>query len=397
MKRLFPLLFLTGLIFAQFDDVLSDDPFSDVNSSGDEPSVEEDLFGDVPVEPAPSEQPPSAPPPPAAPSDDSFLDDLIDNQPVITQPPPPPPPPPPQEQDPAPAVPPLPAEEAIPAPAAVAEPPAAQLEPAQPSATVPAGGGPGLVESSGEKPPKKMPPVDDGVKSSTTPEINVAVVQESPDIPQFSHKKHLEEVGAECVQCHQTLFSESIRGYRSGPSMKEICSQCHNGTDAPAEVLAGFSNEKKYVKTYMPLFSHTIHIEHTEDCKTCHRDIYGELKKIRIPPPMAVCNECHNNSKANASCRVCHEDPSKLKPKSHTPRWVYRNGHGTDARYNQTQCRDCHVDRECSRCHRGQGTFSVHRAAYKYTHGMDARQRQVNCNFCHDLENSCAKCHVRTR
>ena len=360
MKRLLFPLFLICLVFAQSDDGLSEDPFSDVNSSDSEPSIEENQ------------------------SDDSFLDDLIGNQPLITQPAPPPPP-----------VSETPVQQPIPAQPAVAE-PAAEPVPQQ-STAVPAGAGPDLVEPPARKPQQKKPPANDGVMYSSSPEMNEAVVQESPDIPQFSHEKHLEEVGAECVQCHQTLFSESVRGYRSGPSMREICSQCHNGTDAPAEVLAGFSNEKKYVKTHLPLFSHTTHIEHTEDCKTCHKDIYGEIKKIRIPPPMAICSGCHNNNKANANCRVCHEDPSRLKPKSHTPRWVYRNGHGIDARYNQAQCRDCHVDRECSQCHRGQGTFYVHRAAYKYTHGMDARQRQVNCSYCHDLENSCARCHERTR
>jgi hypothetical protein len=232
---------------------------------------------------------------------------------------------------------------------------------------------------------------------SSTPYISEAAVQETPDIPQFSHKSHIEDIGAECVQCHQTLFAQSVRGVKTGPSMKEICSQCHNGSDAPAEVLAGFSDEKKYVKTWLPLFSHEKHTAHTEDCRTCHRDIYGDMKKIKTPPPMSICTECHNNGKANAKCAVCHADPSKLKPKSHNPRWVYRNGHGTDARYDRSQCRACHADRECYTCHRGQNSFAVHRPGYKFTHGMDARQRVADCSYCHATINSCAQCHSRTR
>jgi predicted CXXCH cytochrome family protein len=259
------------------------------------------------------------------------------------------------------------------------------------------GSGPDLDEPAQNPAGRPQQSTGGGDRYSTTPKIDRTVVQETPDIPEFSHKKHIEDVGAECVQCHQTLFSESVRGIKSGPSMKEICSQCHNGTDAPAEMLVGFNDEKKYVKTTMPLFSHEKHTQYTEDCKTCHRDIYRDLKKIKTPPPMSVCTECHNNDKANASCKVCHEDPSRLKPKSHTPRWVYRNGHGTEAKYDQSQCRACHADRECYACHRGQSSFAVHRPGYKFTHGMDARQREVNCSHCHETVNSCARCHERTR
>ncbi|MBN1307017.1 MAG: hypothetical protein JXA18_03810 [Chitinispirillaceae bacterium] len=409
MKRVLLLLFLSCFIFAQSDDFLSDDPFLEEPES--ESSAEEELFGDVPPEsaPPPSEPPPPEPvpidePPPAessppsVPADDSFLDDIIGTQPII--PPPPPPaaaePEPPEPAAVQPATPePTPVEPLPPQPA-VSKPPISPV-PTPSAPTTGDGSGPDIIEPPADKAVKKQPSADEGVKYSSTPKMSEAVIQETPDIPQFSHQAHIKDVGAECVQCHQTLFSESVRGVKTGPSMKEICSQCHNGTDAPAEVLVGFSDEKKYVKTHMPLFSHTKHIEYTEKCDACHKDIYGKLKTIKIPPPMPVCTECHDNSKANANCRVCHDDPSKLKPKSHTPRWVYRNGHGTDARYNQAQCRDCHVDRECSQCHRGQSTFGVHRPGYKYSHGMDVRQRIVNCNYCHDLENSCAKCHERVR
>lgn len=229
-----------------------------------------------------------------------------------------------------------------------------------------------------------------------SPDLNdEARVQETPDIPNFSHKSHIEDVGAECVQCHQTLFSESVRGIKTGPSMKEICSQCHNGTDAPSELLAGFTDEKKYVKTHMPLFSHTKHMQHTEKCITCHNDIYGDLKKIKIPTPMDRCTGCHNDHKASSKCAVCHENPNKLKPKSHTSRWVYRNGHGKNARFKQNECYGCHTEQQCNTCHRGQSSFEVHRPGYKYSHGMDARMRTTNCGYCHDAAFSCAKCHER--
>lgn len=233
---------------------------------------------------------------------------------------------------------------------------------------------------------------------SASPEISEeARIQESPEIPNFSHQDHIEGVGAECVQCHQTLFAESVRGIKSGPSMKEICSQCHNGSDAPSELLAGFTDEKKYVRTYMPLFSHTTHMEHTEKCIVCHDDIYGKMKEIEVPPPMNRCSGCHNDQRANADCKACHEHPERLKPKSHTSRWVYRNGHGKMSRLNKKECSACHTDRQCSACHKGQTTFEVHRPGYKFSHGMDARQRIVNCGYCHDAKFSCTQCHVRRR
>jgi hypothetical protein len=224
-----------------------------------------------------------------------------------------------------------------------------------------------------------------------------ARIGKTPDIPLFSHRAHIEDVGAECVQCHQTLFAELVRGYKIGPPMKEICGQCHNGETAREEVLAGFTNEKKYVKPTMPLFSHTKHIQYTERCYTCHRDVYGELKKIKKVPPMSLCVECHNNHQANSDCKVCHENVNELKPVSHTPRWLCRNGHGVKARFAQDKCSECHTDRECDACHRGQSSFAVHRPGYRYAHGMDARQRVANCTYCHDSERSCAQCHMRSR
>lgn len=224
-----------------------------------------------------------------------------------------------------------------------------------------------------------------------------AKIGQTPDIPEFSHREHVEDIGAECVQCHQTLFAELVRGYKVGPSMKEICSQCHNGEDAREEVIVGFSDEKKYVKPTMPLFSHTTHIQYTEECVACHKDVYGELKKIKKVPPMSLCSECHNNHQANRSCKVCHENVNELKPKSHTPRWVYRNGHGVQARFADEKCSECHEERECNQCHRGQSSFAVHRPGYKHSHAMDARQRVSNCGYCHDTELSCARCHTRNR
>jgi predicted CXXCH cytochrome family protein len=293
-------------------------------------------------------------------TDDAYLDDLIDDEPVITEPPPSAP-----IQDPPPTVP---------------SEPQKSVEPV----------------TTGQSTPSS---INQQQSYSSSPDINMdeAKIQESPDIPKFTHKAHIEDVGAECVQCHQTLFSESVKGYKVGPSQKEICSQCHNGTDAPAELLAGFTDEKKYVKATMPLFSHTKHLENTEECITCHKDIYGPVKKIKTPPPMSDCMKCHNNHKASGDCKICHEDTRKLKPRSHSPRWVYRNGHGNRARYNQKQCDECHADRECNLCHRGQSSFSVHRPGYKLSHGMDARQRIVNCGYCHDLENNCVQCHIRKR
>lgn len=356
MKRLLllllPVITLVCLVYAQ----IGDDAVVDESN----PAIAQESL------------PEAAPQTTPIPADDSFLDDIIGSESIT---------PPQSGGEPA-------AEETV-SPAATEEPEAGYTpyspsyyntqqpqEPASTQQTAPA-------------------PVTRSVYKSSTPNIDESLVQGTPDIPLFSHRGHIEDVGAECVQCHQTLFAESVRGIKSGPSTKEICSQCHNGSDASAEVLAGFSDEKKYVRTHMPPFSHTTHMEHTEKCNSCHTDYLSDIKNIKTPPPMSNCTGCHNNRKANANCRVCHEDPSKLKPKSHTARWTYRNGHGTDARYNQAKCRECHVDRECNTCHRGQSSFAIHRPGYRYSHGMDARQRVSNCGYCHDAEKRCAQCHVR--
>ena len=363
MKRILLILSLYCFVIAQISESPAEIDYSNSFAAsdfiGEELSLDEDIYGSPDndgVSAQPFDDPVSG-----GSADDSYLDDLIGDQPVIER---------------------TPAAPAVTSDQIPEEPQMQESEPDIPMAV--------------EQPSTATAPVRN---YSSSPDIDPEEIriQETPDIPQFSHKSHIEDVGAECVQCHQTLFSELVKGYRVGPSMKEICSQCHNGTDAPSELLAGFSDEKKYVKAEMSLFSHTKHIEHTEKCTSCHTDIYSPLKKIKSPPPMSDCMKCHNNHKASGNCRQCHEDTKKLKPRSHNPRWVYRNGHGTRARYNQKKCRECHAEQECNLCHRGQSSFAVHRPGYKLTHGMDARRRVSNCAYCHDVEYNCAQCHTRKR
>lgn len=135
----------------------------------------------------------------------------------------------------------------------------------------------------------------------------------------YNHKKHVEELGMECLDCHkyaETLASASI------PNI-DVCADCHD--DAETEnaeqnkVAEYVLNGKRIpwlqvhkVRDYA-YFSHRRHVAIAEiECTTCH----GEVQQMEAPfekpffpdrrDKMTWCMDCHEERGANNDCYACH-------------------------------------------------------------------------------------------
>lgn len=142
--------------------------------------------------------------------------------------------------------------------------------------------------------------------------------QDNVDQPiAYSHKIHIEEVGAECVDCHiyvKKMASATI------PTI-QICKQCHGDepmSDSPEEKkLLRYIEENREIpwkRIYkVPdhvYFSHRRHVVLGElECSECH----GNVSEFTTPVPypflpvtMNNCMDCHKKHKVSNDCLNCH-------------------------------------------------------------------------------------------
>lgn len=132
----------------------------------------------------------------------------------------------------------------------------------------------------------------------------------------YNHSKHVEEIGLECIQCHQHYETDSAAGL----PVLEDCAECHS------ELLGESEEEKKllqFVDENLELpwnrvfqlprhvfFSHRRHIVLGQlECNVCH----GDMEKRTEPPQksdnevtMDFCMECHEDTGVSIDCMNCH-------------------------------------------------------------------------------------------
>ncbi len=132
----------------------------------------------------------------------------------------------------------------------------------------------------------------------------------------FNHNLHVEEVGAECADCHRWALS----GVRATIPNVEVCVDCH-------EEVQGESAEEaqvvEYVTTGQPIpwqkvyrvpahvyFSHRRHTAIAGlECEVCHGQVGERTEPVTRPhrrPTMNDCMECHDQSGASNDCIHCH-------------------------------------------------------------------------------------------
>lgn len=147
------------------------------------------------------------------------------------------------------------------------------------------------------------------------------------------------------------------------------------------------------------LFNHDMHTEiftgSNVACDLCHvKDQYTWDKMDK-----GGCHKCHNSPKpvmpATSRCQMCHEK-YKVKPTNHTVAW--QSEHKTFANAKPDECKACHNDRFCIKCHeqRDDVGLNVHKRNYRYFHSIDVRLDPKKCDRCHDIS-FCTKCHTDAR
>jgi len=132
----------------------------------------------------------------------------------------------------------------------------------------------------------------------------------------FNHVLHIEDVGAECTDCH--LYA--LNGERATIPNLQTCADCHfepiGESEDEARLVAYLEAEdpipwqKVYWVPDHVYFSHRRHTSAAEiECASCHGAV-GErtepLTRPLVSMTMTKCMECHDRSGASNDCIVCH-------------------------------------------------------------------------------------------
>lgn len=243
----------------------------------------------------------------------------------------------------------------------------------------------------------------------------------------FSHKLHVQDVGASCEDCHGSAktskrSSDNLLAKQANcatcheDEVKNNCTYCH----VDEKNLVPFANPPREI-----IFSHEKHVgELNVKCETCHLGLEKvEYAGVANMPTMATCNTCHDNKKAANVCESCHTNFTTLVPSDHKVA-SFKKEHRQFVRVGAYDigCQTCHSVSFCQDCHEGANlvNFSnrkdaitqpsaksspddtqkkmvlqnVHTLNYRFTHGLDAKGRVSDCYSCHSQETFCAPCHA---
>lgn len=132
----------------------------------------------------------------------------------------------------------------------------------------------------------------------------------------FNHLLHVEDVGAECTDCH--LYATT--GVRATIPNLELCADCHEEALSESEQelqLVNYIQEdvripwrKIYTVPDHVYFSHRRHTAIAQiECETCHGAM-GEqtepMPRAAVPISMNRCMDCHEEAGVSNDCLLCH-------------------------------------------------------------------------------------------
>ena len=113
-------------------------------------------------------------------------------------------------------------------------------------------------------------------------------------IVKFTHKKHSEEYGATCGECHHDAEGKPLNDLKMGDDVQK-CIECHK---KPGEVPKELKQEwktKKVKKAEKDKLSREYHAEAVHDnCRGCHKKHNKETKTKDAP---TTCAKCHPKEK----------------------------------------------------------------------------------------------------
>ncbi len=243
----------------------------------------------------------------------------------------------------------------------------------------------------------------------------------------FSHKLHLEDVGAECSTCHPAADTSQTAQDFLLPLMDQ-CAECHDVEDDEECTMCHIDEEQlePYAEpTRIVSFNHKNHLERGLTCTNCHEGLEeAEAPSTSHLPTMLSCLTCHNDTKAPNACTNCHPQIENLKPQSHREvDWFKQHKREVRSTEPASQCAACHSENDCQTCHAAvglqttKGAFlrplsenrlspatkngvvkqNVHELNYRFIHAIDFRSRRLDCFSCHDQKQFCADCHQKNQ
>jgi ribosomal protein L32 len=132
----------------------------------------------------------------------------------------------------------------------------------------------------------------------------------------YSHKKHVEEAGLSCIDCH---VRATTHRKASIPNI-EVCVECHEEamTESKEEAKVVAYIEKKeqipWVQVHrVPDYAYFSHRRHVTigklDCSKCHGNVAEKTVPFVRPAVtinMKFCMKCHKRKQANTDCAACH-------------------------------------------------------------------------------------------
>jgi len=132
----------------------------------------------------------------------------------------------------------------------------------------------------------------------------------------FSHRVHMNQVGLECVFCHE--FTD--QGLNPSIPSVELCMSCHTDvkTNSPeiVKLTEYWKNEEPvpWIKVHQMNareyvhFTHKRHIKAGIACETCHGDVKAmdQVRQVRSLT-MGWCVSCHTENEAPIDCLTCHK------------------------------------------------------------------------------------------
>ena len=174
-----------------------------------------------------------------------------------------------------------------------------------------------------------------------------------PDQPiDYSHKKHVEELGLDCRYCHMNVEKSP---HATVPPT-QVCMNCHNDNikkDSPQiqKLMKAHKADKpiEWIRIHKTpdyaYFDHSAHVNAGVGCESCHGRV-DQMVKVRQVKPLSMgwCLECHRNPTPNL--RPKHRITTMGYPRNDIEKAEQK------AFWDSLKDKKVNPPQECSACHR---------------------------------------------
>jgi hypothetical protein len=248
----------------------------------------------------------------------------------------------------------------------------------------------------------------------TRPAPRAVAPDPSPII--FSHKKHVEEAGASCVDCHGTIAAEKELPRHPDFPRKAKCAECHDVKARDQCEKCHRDGRKPTTYAWSPpagrlRFAHQTHVGRTKDCVVCHGAVAGNTgSRALVRPKHRECLSCHQHQVdyARLRCDGCHTSLRQFPLEavsrfSHEGNFLHE--HRGLAKANASACAQCHMERFCDDCHSRHNELLpsvrypekverqlIHRGDWRTRHPLEVSAKPGSCLRCHS-QKQCLDCH----